>query len=127
MYSVRHDLRAARRLPTKPHKDAPSLPTIKVIALLRQGGRCSTTEIAQVIFAHDEARETHLAAPYSVDQVHPRDAQVRGPEAGQVLLRVVRGSDDVRALEADHIVPRDRGGTGNPDNSQVLCYPAATR
>ncbi len=31
-------------------------------------------------------------------------------------------SADVRALEADHIVPRSRGGTDDPDNLQALCY-----
>jgi len=31
-------------------------------------------------------------------------------------------SADVRALEVDHIVPRNRGGTDNPDNLQALCY-----
>jgi ATP adenylyltransferase len=29
---------------------------------------------------------------------------------------------DVRALEVDHIVPRVRGGTDDPDNLQSLCY-----
>jgi hypothetical protein len=28
---------------------------------------------------------------------------------------------DVRALEVDHIVPRSRGGTDDPDNLQALC------
>ena len=31
-------------------------------------------------------------------------------------------SADVRALEVDHIVPRNRGGTDDPDNLQALCY-----
>jgi ATP adenylyltransferase len=31
-------------------------------------------------------------------------------------------SADVRALEVDHIVPRSRGGTDDPDNLQALCY-----
>ena len=31
-------------------------------------------------------------------------------------------SADVRALEVDHIVPRIRGGTDDPDNLQALCY-----
>ena len=31
-------------------------------------------------------------------------------------------SADVRALEADHIVPRSRGGADDPDNLQALCY-----
>ena len=31
-------------------------------------------------------------------------------------------SADVRALEVDHIVPRVRGGTDDPDNLQALCY-----
>jgi ATP adenylyltransferase len=31
-------------------------------------------------------------------------------------------SADVRALEVDHIVPRSRGGTDEPDNLQALCY-----
>ena len=31
-------------------------------------------------------------------------------------------SADLRALEVDHIVPRSRGGTDNPDNLQALCY-----
>ena len=29
---------------------------------------------------------------------------------------------DVRALEVDHILPRNRGGTDDPDNLQALCY-----
>jgi ATP adenylyltransferase len=29
---------------------------------------------------------------------------------------------DVRALEVDHIVPRSRGGTDDPNNLQALCY-----
>jgi ATP adenylyltransferase len=31
-------------------------------------------------------------------------------------------SADVRALEVDHIVPRNRGGTDHADNLQALCY-----
>jgi ATP adenylyltransferase len=31
-------------------------------------------------------------------------------------------STDERALEVDHIVPRSRGGTDDPDNLQALCY-----
>ncbi|HZB09876.1 MAG TPA: HIT domain-containing protein [Rubrobacter sp.] len=31
-------------------------------------------------------------------------------------------SADVRALEVDHIVPRNKGGTDDPDNLQALCY-----
>jgi diadenosine tetraphosphate (Ap4A) HIT family hydrolase/5-methylcytosine-specific restriction endonuclease McrA len=31
-------------------------------------------------------------------------------------------SADVRALEVDHIVPRNRSGTDDPDNLQALCY-----
>src|ERR687898_613638 len=31
-------------------------------------------------------------------------------------------SADVRALEVDHVVPRSRGGTDDPDNLQALCY-----
>jgi diadenosine tetraphosphate (Ap4A) HIT family hydrolase len=31
-------------------------------------------------------------------------------------------SADVRAIEVDHIVPRNRGGTDDPDNLQALCY-----
>jgi len=31
-------------------------------------------------------------------------------------------SADVRALEVDHIVPRRRDGTDDPDNLQALCY-----
>src|SRR5918993_5749518 len=31
-------------------------------------------------------------------------------------------SADVRALEVDHIVPRNRGSTDAPDNLQALCY-----
>ncbi len=31
-------------------------------------------------------------------------------------------SADVRALEVDHIMPRSRGGTDDPDNLQALCY-----
>jgi ATP adenylyltransferase len=31
-------------------------------------------------------------------------------------------SADVRALEVDHIFPRSRGGTDDPDNLQALCY-----
>ena len=31
-------------------------------------------------------------------------------------------SADVRALEVDHIVPRNRGGTDDPSNLQALCY-----
>ena len=31
-------------------------------------------------------------------------------------------SAEVRALEVDHIVPRGRGGTDDPDNLQALCY-----
>ncbi len=31
-------------------------------------------------------------------------------------------SADVRALEVDHIVPRNRGGTDDPDNLQALCF-----
>ena len=31
-------------------------------------------------------------------------------------------SADIRALEVDHIVPRNRGGTDDPDNLQALCY-----
>jgi 5-methylcytosine-specific restriction endonuclease McrA len=29
---------------------------------------------------------------------------------------------EVRALQVDHIVPRSRGGTDDPDNLQALCY-----
>jgi ATP adenylyltransferase len=29
---------------------------------------------------------------------------------------------DVRALEVDHILPRAKGGTDDPDNLQALCY-----
>jgi diadenosine tetraphosphate (Ap4A) HIT family hydrolase/5-methylcytosine-specific restriction endonuclease McrA len=70
----------------------------------------------------DETRQAHLAAPESVGRVFLRDAQVRSPEANQVPLRVVRGFSGVRALEVDHIVPRSRGGTDDPDNLQALCY-----
>jgi diadenosine tetraphosphate (Ap4A) HIT family hydrolase/5-methylcytosine-specific restriction endonuclease McrA len=31
-------------------------------------------------------------------------------------------SADMRALEVDHIVPRNRGGSDDPDNLQALCY-----
>jgi ATP adenylyltransferase len=31
-------------------------------------------------------------------------------------------SADIRALEVDHIVPRNKGGTDDPDNLQALCY-----
>jgi diadenosine tetraphosphate (Ap4A) HIT family hydrolase/5-methylcytosine-specific restriction endonuclease McrA len=31
-------------------------------------------------------------------------------------------SADVRALEVDHIIPRNKGGTDDPDNLQALCY-----
>ena len=31
-------------------------------------------------------------------------------------------SAEVRALEVDHIVPRGRSGTDDPDNLQALCY-----
>lgn len=31
-------------------------------------------------------------------------------------------SADVRALEVDHIVPRNQGGTDDPSNLQALCY-----
>jgi len=31
-------------------------------------------------------------------------------------------SADVKALEVDHIRPRNRGGTDDPDNLQALCY-----
>ena len=31
-------------------------------------------------------------------------------------------SADIRALEADHIVPRNQGGTDDPSNLQALCY-----
>jgi ATP adenylyltransferase len=31
-------------------------------------------------------------------------------------------SADVRALEVDHIIPRNKGGTDDPDNLQAPCY-----
>jgi diadenosine tetraphosphate (Ap4A) HIT family hydrolase len=31
-------------------------------------------------------------------------------------------SADVRTLEVDHIIPRNKGGTDDPDNLQALCY-----
>jgi ATP adenylyltransferase len=41
---------------------------------------------------------------------------------GDQLRGGVLDCADVRALEVDHIVPRNRGGTDDLDNLQALCY-----
>ncbi len=156
---------------------------VMLITLLRQGGRCSTTEIAQSILAHDESQIEYYedvtknmvgrvlrrhgivekeGDSYSLvghedlngEQVEhlielcehklneykarrgKRIWQHRKASAGYIsgtlryeVLKHARFrcelcgvSADVRALEVDHIVPRSRGETDDPDNLQALCY-----
>jgi len=156
---------------------------VMMLALLRGGGRASTTEIARSILEHDESQveyyekvtknmvgrvlRTHQVAErddagyalvghddLDAEQVQDliglcesklkeykarrgrRIWQHRRASAGYVpgtaryeVLKRARFrcelcgvSADVRALEVDHIVPRARGGTDDPDNLQALCY-----
>src|SRR5215204_2517390 len=156
---------------------------VMLMALLRGRGRCSTTEIAKSILAHDESQveyyekvtnnmvgrvlrthgivekdgsEYYLVGYVDLDseQVdhlvelcqskleeykerrgrriwqHRRvsSGYIPGTLRYEVLKRarfrceLCGVSADVRALEVDHIVPRNKGGTDDPDNLQALCY-----
>jgi diadenosine tetraphosphate (Ap4A) HIT family hydrolase len=156
---------------------------VMLMTLLQQGGRCSTTEIARSILAHDQSQIEYYedvtknmvgrvlrghgiidkeGGSYSLvgyeelgdEQVldlielcrHKLDEykakrgkliwQHRTASSGYIsgtlryeVLKRARFrcelcgvSADVRALEVDHIVPRNRGGTDDPDNLQALCY-----
>jgi ATP adenylyltransferase len=156
---------------------------VMLMALLKHDGRCSTTQIARSILAHDESqleyyenvtknmvgrvlrnhnivdREDggytligyddldseqieHLneLCETKLDEYKERRGkriwQHRRMSAGYVsgtlryeVLKRARFrcelcgvSADVRALEVDHIVPRNKGGTDDPDNLQALCY-----
>jgi ATP adenylyltransferase len=156
---------------------------VMLMALLRGGGRCSTTEIAKSILAHDESQVEYYekvtnnmvgrvmrshgivekdGSGYSLvgyenldgkqvellvelcqskleeykERRGRRICQHRRVSSGYVpgtlryeVLKRARFrcelcgvSADVRALEVDHIVPRNRGGTDDPDNLQALCY-----
>jgi ATP adenylyltransferase len=156
---------------------------VMLMTLLQQGGKCSTTEIARSILAHDQSQVEYYedvtktmvgrvlrrhgivsteGGSYSlvgyenldVEQVEhliemcqlklneykakrgERIWQHRKMSAGYIsgtlryeVLKRARFrcelcgvSADVRVLEVDHIVPRSRGGTDDPDNLQALCY-----
>jgi diadenosine tetraphosphate (Ap4A) HIT family hydrolase/5-methylcytosine-specific restriction endonuclease McrA len=156
---------------------------VMLMALLRGGGRRSTTEIAKSILAHDESQVEYYesvtknmvgrvlgnhgivekdGSGYSLVGYEDLDGEQveRLLELCQIKLeeykkrrgrhiwqhrRVSSGyvsgtlkyeilkrarfrcelcgvSADVRALEVDHIVPRNQGGTDDPDNLQALCY-----
>ena len=156
---------------------------VMLMTLLRQGGRCSTTEIARSILAHDQSRVEYYedvtnnmvgrvlrrhgivekeGGSYSLvgykelgdeqvldlielcelklDEYKARRGKriwqhrkastgyISGTLRYEVLKRarfrceLCGVSADMRALEVDHIVPRSRGGTDDPDNLQALCY-----
>ena len=156
---------------------------VMLMALLQNRGRCSTTQIARSILAHDESQVEYYedVTKNMVGRVLKRHGIVEKEGGGYSLIgyeslderqvenlielceskldeykarrgkriwqhrRVSAGyisgtlryevlkrarfrcelcgvSADVRALEVDHIVPRSRGGTDDPDNLQALCY-----
>ena len=156
---------------------------VMLMVLLQNHGRCSTTQIARSILAHDESQVEYYedVTKNMVGRVLKRHGIVEKEGGGYSLIgyeslderqvenlielceskldeykarrgkriwqhrRVSAGyisgtlryevlkrarfrcelcgvSADVRALEVDHILPRNRGGTDDPDNLQALCY-----
>jgi ATP adenylyltransferase len=90
--------------------------------LIDKGGKASVSQVAKALLAEDRGR----ADPWS----HRRKSAgyVSGTLRYEVLKRAVFRcelcgvSAEDRALEADHIVPRNVGGSDDLSNLQALCY-----
>jgi ATP adenylyltransferase len=156
---------------------------VMLMTLLRQGGRCSTREVARSILAQDESQIEYYqdVTKNMVGRVLRTHGIIQKEDDGYSLVRYedlsgeqVKGlielcqlklgeykakrgkriwqhrkassgyisgtfryevlkrakfrcelcgvSEDIRALEMDHIIPRSRGGTDDLDNLQALCY-----
>ena len=69
-----------------------------------------------------EAGQAHLAAPEGLLRLRLGTLRYEVLKRARFRCELCGVSADIRALEVDHIVPRNRGGTDDPDNLQALCY-----
>lgn len=88
----------------------------RTIRQLHQEGKL--IKVRQGIYKYDPDYEHEII----LFEFSPRDRETIFKRDGYRCVVCGRGPEDGVALAADHIKPKDRGGTNTIDNGQTLCY-----